>query len=156
MYIPFEQVTVKLFHELVARGYKHYVLQRFSWPSVAKGTGFLLSAYENLEDADRHAAQLDAKEGKALHLPDGAVKIADLLEVNSGYRLFLNKFKDENWNTRMLKWYEKNIINYLRIKTRFRSKDPIDILFTLESGRVWATISSGDKKLKVPAIDLIQ
>lgn len=156
MYIPFEQVTIKLFHDLVERGYKHYVLQRFDWPGVAKGKGFMLSPYGDEQSTQVHAHELTDKEGKALHLPDDAAKIADLLRTNSGYRIFINKFSDDNWNTRMLKHYQPNIIHYLRAHTRFKYTDPIDIFFTLESGRVWATISSGDTHKKVPAIDLIR
>lgn len=156
MYIPFEQVTVKLFHDLVERGYKHYVLQRFEWPGVAKGKGFMLSPYADEQSARVHALELYAKEGKALHLPDDAAKIGDLLRTNSGYRIFINKFSDEDWNTRMLKHYQKAIIQYLQVHTRFKRTDPIDIFFTIESGRVWATISSGDTRKKTPAIDLIR
>lgn len=156
MYIPFEQVTVKLFHDLVARGYRHYVLQRLEWPGVAAGKGFILSPYADEPTALAHAQQLQEKEGKALHLPDDAAKIADLLQPGSGYRIFLNKFSDEHWNTRMLKHYQHNIIYYLRTHTRFKRTDPIDIFFTLESGRVWAIISSGDTRKKVPAMDVIR
>lgn len=156
MYIPFEQVTIKLFHELVARGYSHNVLQRFAWPGVASGKGFLLSPYATATEAAEHAATLDAKEGRALQLPDDAFKVTDLLQPGSGYRIFLNKFSAADWDKRMLKHYQRNIVNYLRSKTRFKRSDPVDIFFHIEQGRVWASISSGDSKLKVPAIDLIK
>ncbi|ERJ59296.1 hypothetical protein [Sphingobacterium paucimobilis] len=156
MYIPFEQVTVKLFHDLVERGYRHYVLQRFEWPGVAKSKGFMLSPYADEQSARVHALELYAKEGKALQLPDDAAKIGDLLQVNSGYRIFINKFSDENWNTRIRKHFQQNVINYLRTNTRFKRTDTIDVFFTIESGRVWAMISSVDTKLKVPAINIIR
>lgn len=66
-YIPFEQITEKLYHDLVARGYKDFVLQKFEWPSVTFGKGFLLSAYESLELAKENAIELDITEGKSLH-----------------------------------------------------------------------------------------
>lgn len=155
MYIPFEQVTVALYGELQERGYTIFVLQRFVWPSVGQGKGFMLSAYADRGEAEAHAAALDPKEGKLLTAADDDDKIQALLQVNSGYRLFLNKLKDTDWNKRMLKWYQSNIVQYLRSKTRFKRTDPIDILFTIEDGRVWATISSGDSSKKVAAIDLI-
>ena len=101
MYIPFEQVTVKLFHDLVERGYKDYVLQRFEWPGLKAGKGFILSPYAAPDAAIAHAHQLSKNEGKALHVPDDAGKIVDLLRVNSDYRVFINKFSDEDWNTRL-------------------------------------------------------
>lgn len=156
MYIPFEQVTIKLFNELIERGYKDFVLQKFEWPSVISGRGFLLSAYENKEAAILHGNQLELKEGKALHLPNDIDKIEKLLEVNSGYRIFLNKIRDQDWEKRMLKFYKNNIVNYLRFNTRFKSKDPVDILFTLENGRVIAIIESAGLRKEVKAYDLIK
>ncbi|MGJ1225409.1 hypothetical protein ACR78H_07720 [Sphingobacterium siyangense] len=46
---------------------------------------------------------LGATEGRALQLPQDAHKIESLLETGSGYRIFLNRIKDENWDKRMLK-----------------------------------------------------
>lgn len=79
-----------------------------------------------------------------------------LLETGSGYRIFLNRIKEENWDKRMLKLYEKNIVNYLRTKTKFQRKNPIDILFSLEYGRVVATISDGQTQKKVFAIEILR
>ncbi|MCA5006107.1 hypothetical protein [Sphingobacterium bovistauri] len=156
LYIPFEQVTIDLFHDLVSRGYKDFVLQKFEWPSVTFGKGFLLSAYENKELAHVHASELDVKEGKALHLPDDFEKIQKLLEVDSGYRIFLNKIKNIDWEKRMLKHYNLNIVNYLRSNTKFKRTDKIDILFTLEYGRVKAIIESNGTRKEVNAFDLIK
>jgi len=156
MYIPFEQVTIKLFQDLVKRGYKDFVLQRFEWPSVVHRKGFLLSAYADKQSAAEHAFELDAKEGKALHLPDDIENIEKLLEVNSGYRIFLNKIKYQDWEKRMLKFYKNNIVNYLRFNTRFKRKDPVEILFTLEHGRVKAVIESAGLRKEVKAYDLIK
>ena len=68
MYIPFEQVNIQLFQDLVERGYKDYVLQRFQWPSIENGKGFLLSAYTDESIAHEHAFHLGEKEGKAVIL----------------------------------------------------------------------------------------
>ncbi|WP_336835255.1 hypothetical protein [Sphingobacterium siyangense] len=56
----------------------------------------------------------------------------------------------------MLKLYEKSIVNYLRTKTRFQCKNPIDILFSLAYGRVVATISDGQTQKKVFAIEILR
>ncbi|WP_312192649.1 hypothetical protein [Sphingobacterium sp.] len=156
LYNPFEQVTKSSFRELVGSGYADFVLQRFEWPDVKEKAGFLLTPYDDKEGADQHAHQLGAKEGRALQLPQDADKIESLLATGSGYRIFLNRIKDENWDKRMLKLYEKNIVNYLRTKTRFQRKNPIDILFSLEYGRVVATISDGQTQKKVFAIDILR
>lgn len=55
----------------------------------------------------------------------------------------------------MLRMYESKIVGYLRNQTTFKRKDPIDILFTLEHGRVWAIITDGKTQKKVRAIELI-
>ncbi|WP_153848425.1 hypothetical protein [Sphingobacterium paramultivorum] len=155
LYNPFEPVTKDLFNELVESGYDYFVLQRLNWPGIKENTGFLLTPYDEQKQAEEHAFHLGAKEGKSVRIPDDIEKIDSLLLVGSGYRIFLNRIKDENWESRMKKFYEKNIINYLRTKTRFKRTDHIDIYFRLEHGRVIAEITNGETKKNVPAIDLL-
>ncbi len=100
------------FRELVEPGYTDFVLQRFEWPDVREKTSFLLSPYDDKETAGQHAHQPAPKEERALQLPQDADKIENMLETGSGYRIFLNRIKEENWDKRMLKLYEKNIVNY--------------------------------------------
>lgn len=156
LYNPFSPYTKSTLKEQISEGNRWFVLQRFKWPLVADGKGFMVTAYQNEEDALWHASQLDEKEGKALHMPDDLHKLEALLQTGSGYRLYLDKIKEENWNKRMLKVYEKPIINFLRARTRFTRKDTIDILFTLELGRVKAKITNGTTEINVNAIDLIK
>jgi len=156
LYLPFKQLTSKSFHDLIERGYKDFVLQKLEWPGINQGKGFLLSAYESREFAKVHASELTIKEGKALHIPEDFKSIENLLEVNSGYRIFLNKISDLDWEKRMLKYYKVNIVNFLRFNTRFKRKDPVDILFTLEHGRVKAVIESAELRKEVKAYDLIK
>lgn len=156
MYIPFVQITISLFEELIEKGYKYFVLQRFEWVAVEHSKGFLLSAYANPEEAQTHSNELDAKEGKLLQMPHDYEKIIKLLEVNSGYRIFLDRFKDADWEKRMLRLFKNNIVNYLRFNTRFKRKDPVEILFTLEHGRVLAIIESGGISKKVNAYEIIK
>lgn len=155
LYNPFEQLSHSSFQELLDKGYRDFVLQRFEWPDISKGSGFLLSPYWKTEEAQEHAAQLNPKEGKAVSIPADTLHIHQLLASNSSYRIFINRFYEERWNKRMLLMYENKIINYLRSKTTFKRKDPIDILFTLEHGRVWAIISNGNTKKKVSAFELL-
>ncbi|SEO10904.1 hypothetical protein SAMN05216436_1341 [bacterium A37T11] len=156
MYIPFEPLTMNLL-QLSMQEHNHYiVLQRFSWPGVLPGKGFMASPYADLDEAQVHASQLAPKEGKLLDMRQDALKVQDLLKQGSGYRVFLNTIKDQNWSARMKRVYEGKIIGFLRTKTTFKSKDPIDILFYQEFGRVMAAIQSGDKKVIVPAMEIIK
>lgn len=155
LYNPFTPVTNDTFRELIESGYRHFVLQRFEWPGVKEKSGFLLTPYDEKRLAEIHAHQLDIREGKVMHMPDDAEKINALLTTGSGYRIFLNRFREDKWNERMLKMYDKNIINYLRTKTRFQRKNPIDITFSLEYGRVIATITDGQTSKKVAALELL-
>lgn len=155
LYIPFEPVSLSLFEDLLARGYSEFVLQRFQWPGIEKGTAFLLSVYADQQLAAEHGHHLQQNEGKVLSGQLGVDKINKLLESGSGYRIFLNKIKDNNWEKRMLKYFKVNIVNYLQQKTRFKRTDPLDILFTLEHGRVIAVIDNGKTKKIVSALELI-
>ena len=156
LYNPFEPVTKSLFKDLIEQEFSVFVLQRFEWPGLKEKTGFLLSPYDDELKAKFHASQLNPKEGKTLQIPEDAESIDRLLSTGSGYRIFLNQIKEENWDKRMLKMYDKNIVNYLRTKSKFQRKSPIDILFSLENGRVVATISDGATSQKVLAIELLR
>lgn len=116
----------------------------------------MVTAYKHEEDALWHASQLSEKGGKALYLPDDMPKLEALLQKGSGYRLYVDKIKEENWNKRMLKVYEKPIINFLMGRTPFSRKDAIEILFTLELGRVKARITNGTTEIVVNATELIK
>ncbi len=155
LYNPFEPVTKGLFKDLIEQGYSAFVLQRLEWPGVKEKTGFLLTPYDEKKQADEHAFHLNPKEGKALYILEDMDKIDSLLTTGSGFRIFLNRIKDENWEARMKKFYEKNIIHYLRTKTRFKRTDHIDIYFSLENGRVMAEITNGETKKKISALDLL-
>lgn len=156
LYNPFAPVTKDSFRELVESGYNHFVLQRFEWPGVKEKSGFLLTPYDEQKQAEKHAYNLDIREGKMIQMPEDSEKINTLLTTGSGYRIFLNQIREDNWDKRMLKMYDKNIINYLRTKTRFKCQNPIDITFSLEHGRVIATITDGQTSKKVVALELLR
>ncbi|WP_343556309.1 hypothetical protein [Sphingobacterium sp.] len=156
LYNPFTPVTKDSFRELVESGYNHFVLQRFEWPGVKGKSGFLLTPYDEQRQAEIHAHYLNVKEGKVIQMPEDAEKLEALLTAGSGYRIFLNQIREDKWDKRMLKIYDKNIINYLRTKTKFHRKNPIDIFFSLENGRVVALITDGHSKKKVLAIEILR
>lgn len=155
MYIPFISYTIDSLTETLASKVPFLVIQRFAWPGILAGKGFMVSPYTEYEEAFFHASQLGQKEGRLLNLPKDLDKIEAVITPGSGYRLFLNKLKEENWNKRMLKIYEKHIINYLRARTPFTRHDKIDINFSIELGRVKASITNGEKEIVTEAIKLI-
>lgn len=155
MYNPFVPITETLFRQLLQEGYLFFVVQRFDWPLLERGKGFMVSPYSQQDDAVQHAAQLAAKEGKLLDVREDRNKLLQLVAKGSGYRLFLNKFREDHWKARMMRLYKDKIIGYLRARTSFTSRDTIDINITLELGRVMAVISNGERTITVKAIDLI-
>src|SRR5690606_7135646 len=155
MYNPFVPFTDAVFRQILSEGTHLFVIQRFNWPLVEKGKGFMVTAYQDADDAYAHASQLEANEGKLLDARTQLEKIQPLVANGSGYRLFLGKFKEANWKSRMMKLYRDKIITYLRFRTPFRASDTIDITFWLEHGRAKATITNGERSLTVPAAELI-
>lgn len=156
MYIPFEQLTLAILRQELKDRKRYFVIQRFQWFSVAPGKGFMVTSYVEEDRAKEHAAMLEANEGKLLDAYTSIDKIKNLLAKGSGYRLFLNRIKDQNWNDRMLRFYEGSIISFLKWRTTFRRRDHIDILFTMKHGRVMAEITNGKKSMEVQAFELIK
>jgi hypothetical protein len=155
MYNPFIQISLSIFENLIKTGYNYFVIQRFEWPKLETGKGFLVTAYQSSDEAKTHASHLDANEGKMLDIKERMETIQALLAKESGYHLFLSKFKEENWKSRMTKLYKDKIVIYLRSKTAFTRNDAIDIKFFLEHGRVMAEISNGEDFITLKAVDLI-
>ncbi len=156
MYNPFVQFTEDMLHSLEKESICYLILQRFSWPGLNRSTTFLITPYRDMESARIHEQNLEHNEGKLLDISKDREKVGALLKPENTYRLYLDKFKETNWNKRMLKEYQRNIVNYLRGRTRFTREDTIDINFVLNNGRLIAEIRAEDKSLDVPAYDLIK
>ncbi|WP_313491927.1 MULTISPECIES: hypothetical protein [Sphingobacterium] len=156
MYNPFVTFTEEILHALIKEGRNFLILQRFSWPGLSRANTFLITPYTDRESAIIHEHNLEHNEGKLLDISKESEKVIALLKAGNAYRLFLDKFKETNWNKRMLKEYQRNIVNYLRGRTRFTREDTIDINFVLNNGRLIAEIRAEDKSLDVPAYDLIK
>lgn len=156
MYNPFVPFTEDLLHTLEKESKYFLILQRFSWPGLNRRNTFLITPYSDKESAVIHEHNLEHNEGKLLDISKESEKVIALLKPGGGFRLFLDKFKETNWNKRMLKEYQRNIINYLRGRTQFTREDTIDINFVLKYGRLIAEIKAEEKSLEVPAYDLIK
>lgn len=155
MYNPFVPLTQEVLPSLEFNGMLFLIIQRFSWPGLKRSTTFLVTPYDELELAKEHEDKLQVNEGKLLDLKSDYNKVLDLLNGEVGFKFFLDKFKETNWNKRMIKEYQRNITNYLASRTSFTRKDAIDINFALKFGHLIAEIRTNDKSLDVPAIYLI-
>ncbi|MNJ95319.1 hypothetical protein D3C87_130290 [compost metagenome] len=156
MYIPFVLFTEALLQAIKDAGVKYLIIQRFSWPGLNRSTTFLVTPYAAMDSAKEHELQLREKEGKLLDINFEYGKVLQLLNDGRGLRFYLNKFKENNWNKRMLQVYQRNITGYLSSRTNFTRQDTIDINFVLKYGHLIAEVRAKDKSLDVPAIDLIK
>ena len=156
MYNPFVPFTEEILSSLQKEGKHFLILQRFEWPRLSRKTTFLVTPYPDLGQAKEHEKCLKEKEGKLLDVSRDKDKVVTLLKADSGFDLFLDRFKETNWNKRMLKEYERKIVNYLRSRTTFTRQDSIDINFTLKYGRLIAEVRAKDKSLDVEAFELIK
>lgn len=155
MYNPFLPFTETVYRELTKTGFCSMVIQRMVWPGISTGTGFLVTAYNDQLSASTHARQLDTKEGKILDSHVDKEKVIQLLSASPSLHFFLATFKEENWDKKMIKEYEPQIVNYLKSRTTFKRRDTIQITFFLEFGRVKASISNEDITIIRNATDLI-
>ena len=155
-YNPFEPVDLPLLLEM-QRMHKHLlVIQRFSWPGVASGKGFMVTPYNNEQEelAKQHAEKLVPTEGRLVDLKKESEKVISLINDPS-YLLFVNNFSDGSWAEQMLKYYGKNIMSFVAANTNFRRKG-IDIELAFEYGRLKAIIKSNGPKKEFDAYDLIR
>lgn len=153
-YNPFEPLTPALLKNIAHEGYRHIILQRFSWPELERNTSFMATVYDNEQAAKYHEMELLPNEGKLLTLPQDASRISDIL-TSLTFKVFINTFKDQVWKGRILKAYKNNITAFLRSQN-FKTKDPVDIELKFEWGRLLAIIRSGERTIRLPAHKLIE
>lgn len=154
-YNPFEPLSEEVLKRIISQGNKYFVIQRFPWPGLSPSNSFVVTPYADKDDAFRHAADLQEKEGKLLIVPEEILKITSLI-TSDAYFIFVNTFRDQSWAPRVIKAYNKNIVSYIRARTNFKPKDPIDIELKFENGRLVAVISSGDIQYLTSAYELIK
>ena len=152
-YNPFEPVDLPLLLEMQREQKYFLVIQRFSWPGVAPGKGFMVTPYEQEEPAKQHAAELAPKEGRFVDLQKESEKVMSLVN-DPDYSLFVNNFSDDRWADRMLKHYRKNILSFVSANTDFLRKG-VDIKLTFKYGRLKAIINSTGLKKEFDAYDVL-
>ena len=67
-YNPFEILNLPMTRRITQHGNHFIVLQRFNWPGIKEGFGFMATPYKDEKSGKAHAAQLSGKEGKLLNL----------------------------------------------------------------------------------------
>lgn len=154
-YNPFEILNLPMIRRLISHGNHLIVLQRFNWPGIAPGQSFMATPYSNEGSAKKHADQLAEKEGKILNLSSDIEKITALIN-NPKYYLFLCTFRDEKWDQKMLKLYQRNMISFLRAKMPISSNDAIDIHMHLKFGRLKATVTANGPEHEFDVYDMIK
>lgn len=99
--------------------------------------------------------RLPWKEGKLLSLSADAEKITTLIN-DPKYYLFLNTFRDPNWDAKILKHYQIKMISFLRSRIPVPQKDPIDIHLVLEYGRLKAMVNVNGTEKTFDAFEMIK
>ena len=111
--------------------------------------------YTDQAKAAQHVSHLSEKEGNVLNLSADATKITDLIN-DPKYYLFLNTFRDPNWDNRILKHYQRNIISYLKARMPIRQSDAIDIHLSLQYGRLKAVVTANGPEHTFDAYEMIK
>ena len=153
-YNPFEPVDLPLLLEMQRMQKYYVVIQRFSWPGVALGKGFIVTPYEKEELAKQHAEKLAPKEGRFIDLQSEFELVKSLIN-DPHYSLFVNNVSNKSWADQMLKHYKKNIISFVTANTNFRRKG-IDIELAFKYGRLKAIIHTTGPKKEFDAYDLFR
>jgi hypothetical protein len=154
-YNPFEILNIPMLKRITQHGNHFIVLQRFNWPGIEPGRGFMATPYADQAKAVQHVSHLSEKEGKVLNLSADATKITDLINAPK-YYLFLNTFRDPNWDNRILKHYQRNIISYLKARMPIRQTDQIDINLSLQYGRLKAVVTANGPEHTFDAYEMIK
>ncbi|TDE18086.1 hypothetical protein [Dyadobacter psychrotolerans] len=144
-YNPFELLTLPLLKNFQRSKQHLLIIQRFSWPGVPAGSGFMITPYMSENLARQHADTLEIKEGRLVNLYLEMDKVIILLN-SSKYLLFVNSFREMRWSARVLSHYQKNVMAYLTANGFPGPQDQIEIELTLQWGKLEAIIRYGESK----------
>ncbi|MCF0072470.1 hypothetical protein LZD49_18455 [Dyadobacter sp. CY261] len=154
-YNPFEILNLPTLKTISRLGNRYLVLQRFHWPGIKEGRGFIGTPYMNEAEAKAHQASLSEKEGKTLNLILDEKKLTDLV-TDPQYFLFLSSFRDQQWNARIVMRYQHSITSFLNTQMNIRALDEVTIYFRLEFGRLKATVTAFGDEHEFDAHDMIK
>ncbi len=154
-YNPFEILNLPMIRRITQHGNHFIVLQRFNWPGIKEGFGFMATPYKDEKSGKAHAAQLSGKEGKLLNLSADIEKITALIN-DPKYSLFLCTFREESWNKKMIKLYQRNMISYIKSHMPTASNDAIVIQMDLKFGRLKATVTANGPEHEFDLYEMIK
>ncbi|MCK7559367.1 hypothetical protein MKQ70_32130 [Chitinophaga sedimenti] len=159
LYNPFAVLDVEMLNFLHNQGDHYIVVQRFSWPGIPSGTGYIASPYGNLKEAENHLLHLEAKEGKLLNVNghEDKNKLLALLAKDSGFHLFINLTNQGQRIERSIAIaYRKKVGSYIRSVLKMKNEGGFDVTLRVEYGRLVATITSGLQQRQVLFYSMIK
>ncbi|MGX5858274.1 hypothetical protein ACWKW6_31750 [Dyadobacter jiangsuensis] len=154
-YNPFEILNLPTLKTIGRLGNRYIVLQRFEWPGIKEGRGFIGTPYMDEATAKVHQANLSEKEGKTLNLILDVEKLSKLV-VDPRYFLFLSTFRDQQWNARIATRYQNSITSFLKQRINIQSLEGVSIYFRLEFGRLKATVTAFGDEHEFDAHEMIK
>ncbi|MEZ2442792.1 hypothetical protein AB6805_13805 [Chitinophaga sp. RCC_12] len=146
IYNPFDKLTEAIMLSCLKSGKFFWIVQRFYWPDVPAGKGFIACPYDDFADASAHEIQLASREGKRLDIRSEGDKITNLLKPEQGFQVYINTLR-QDWEKKMKGSFQKQFIAYIRTRTALAGKGPVAIEINLKMryGVMVAELSNGEK-----------
>ncbi|MCE7065788.1 hypothetical protein [Dyadobacter sp. CY326] len=154
-YNPFLVLDKPYLKALLSSGKYFIVLQRFNWPGLQEGQAFIATPYQDQKAAQKHAKKLTAQEGRMLDVRTEHDKFSKLFN-DPRYVVFVSKFKEGDWQSRVIKHYQKNIHSFLTANTGIALDEKINIELTFEDGHLMAHVISNGEQYHWEACKLIE
>lgn len=140
-YNPLELLNLPLLKDLLRKNTCFLVVQRFHWPGIADKRGFIATPYQQERPAKEHAQKLASTEGRLINLQFESDKILELIE-SPKYLLFSNTCRDPEWQEKVLKHYQKNILSNLNQNDTTKALKDFGIELSFKFGKLTAIIQS--------------
>lgn len=152
-YNPFLVLDMPYLKTLLTKGMYYIVLQRFNWPGLRPGRAFIATAYKDQEKARKHVGNLELSEGRMIDARREMDKFVRLFN-DPNYFLFVSKCKTDDWASKVIRYYYKNIASFISAKTSILPDDPIDISLIIEDGRVKAEVRSVESEYRFEVYEM--
>lgn len=154
-YNPFELLNLPLLKDLIRKRKRFLVVQRLSWPDIAIKKGFIATPHQLEKHARDHAQKLILNECRLIDLQSESHKILELID-STKYLLFLTSCRDHDWEDKVLKHYQKNILSNLKMKAKIQTLEDVSIELSFKLGKLTATIQNDEFILEFSLYDLIK
>ncbi|MCF0059094.1 hypothetical protein [Dyadobacter sp. CY356] len=154
-YNPFEPLNLPLFKDLIRNKTCYLVVQRLQWPGIAEKKGFIATPYQQQKPAKEHAQTLSVSEGRLINLQSEMEKILGLID-STKYLLYLNTFTDPDWEDKVLKYYQKNILSNLNLNETTKALKELGIEYSFRFGKLMVTIQTEESIKEFFLFELIK